>query len=158
MENMVSCIHTYMTVIGMISISEDGEGNITGVYLPNYNLPVMEDQSTEALDEAAAQIEEYFSGERKGFDLPIVYNGTEFQELVWKELLSIPYGRTMTYSEVAASIGRENSYRAVGGACGANPLPIIIPCHRVISAGKTTVGYAGGSILKRRLLDLESGE
>jgi methylated-DNA-[protein]-cysteine S-methyltransferase len=153
---MVCCIHTYMTVIGMVSISEDGEGNITGVYLPNYNLPVMEDRNSEALDEAAGQITEYFSGERRAFDLPLAYDGTEFQNLVWEELQRIPYGETRTYAEVAAAIGRSNSYRAVGGACGANPLPIILPCHRVVSSKSTFIGYGGGSILKKRLLDLES--
>jgi methylated-DNA-[protein]-cysteine S-methyltransferase len=153
---MVGRIQTYMTVIGMISISEDGEGNIDGLYLPNCNLPVMKDGTSDILDEAAGQIQEYFSGRRKTFDIPLKYDGTEFQTEVWHALMKIPYGETRTYSELASGIGRANSYRAVGTACGANPLPIIIPCHRVISSGGIGLGYVGGSILKKRLLDLES--
>lgn len=153
---MVCGIHTYMTVIGMISISDDGEGNVNGLYLPNCNLPTMVDRVSDILDEAAGQIEEYFSGKRKYFDLPITYGGTEFQKKVWAELLKIPYNETRTYSEVAISIGNKNSYRAVGTACNANPMPIIIPCHRVISSSGVGMGYVGGSILKKRLLNLES--
>lgn len=153
---MVCGIHTYMTVIGMISISDDGEGNINGLYLPNCNLPTMKDRTSDILDEAAGQIEDYFSGKRKSFDLPLAYGGTEFQMAVWNELLRIPYGENRTYSELAISIDRKNSYRAVGNACKSNPIPIIIPCHRVISSNGVGMGYVGGSILKKRLLNLES--
>jgi methylated-DNA-[protein]-cysteine S-methyltransferase len=158
MNPMAGSIHTYMTVIGMVSISEDGEGNINGVYLPNCNLPVMEDRATDILDEAAGQIEEYFLRKRKEFELPLVTEGTEFQKQVWDVIAEIPYGETRTYSEVAGTIGNRNSYRAVGTACGLNPLPIIIPCHRVISASGVGMGYVGGSILKKRLLSMERGE
>ena len=151
-------IHTYMTVLGQISISEDGEGNIVGLYLPNCNLPVMEDRASDALDEAAAQIAEYFSRRRKRFNLPLALKGTEFQMEVWNAISEIEYGKTMTYSEIAGKIGNRNAYRAVGNACGSNPIPIIIPCHRVISADGIGLGYAGGSILKKRLLNMESDE
>ncbi len=153
---MVCGIHTYMTVIGMISISDNGEGEINGLYLPNCNLPMMEDRESDILDEAAAQISEYFSGKRNHFELPLSFEGTEFQMNVWNELLKIPYGETRTYSEIAELIGNKNSYRAVGSACNSNPMPILIPCHRVISSSGVGMGYAGGSILKKRLLDLES--
>lgn len=151
-------IHTYMTVLGQISITEDGKGNITGLYLPNCNLPVMEDRPSEILDEAAAQIAEYFSRRRKRFNLPLALKGTEFQMEVWNAISEIEYGKTMTYSEIAGKIGNRNAYRAVGNACGSNPIPIIIPCHRVISADGIGLGYAGGSILKKRLLNMESDE
>lgn len=149
-------IHTYMTVIGMISISEDGNGNVNGLYLPSCNLPVMEDRQSPVLDEAAEQVGDYFARRRKVFDLPLAMEGTEFQMKVWEAISEIPYGKTMTYSEIAEAVGNRNSYRAVGTACGANPLPVIIPCHRVISSSGIGLGYAGGSILKKRLLNMES--
>ena len=151
-------IHTYMTVLGQISISEDGEGNIVGLYLPNCNLPVMEDRASDALVEAAAQIAEYFSRRRRSFNLPILPRGTEFQMEVWDAVSKVEYGSTATYSELAEKIGNKNAYRAVGNACGSNPIPIIIPCHRVISSSGIGLGYAGGSILKKRLLNMESNE
>ncbi len=101
------------------------------------------------------QLSEYLSGERKEFSLPLDLRGTAFQLMVWKELLKIPYGRTSSYSEIAARIGRPNAARAVGAAVGANPVPIIVPCHRVIGNDGSLVGFGGGLVLKRRLLYLE---
>lgn len=148
-------IYTYMTIIGKISISDDGNGNIDGIYLPNCNLPMREDRECEILAEAAGQINEFFLGRRRSFDLPTILKGTEFQMTVWNAISEIPYGETRTYSQIASAIGREKSQRAVGTACGLNPIPIIIPCHRVTACGGIG-GYGGGSILKRRLLELES--
>jgi methylated-DNA-[protein]-cysteine S-methyltransferase len=105
--------------------------------------------------EAARQLRAYFAGERRTFDLPLAPAGTPFQLAVWRALADIPYGRTESYGELARRIGRPNAVRAVGAANGANPLPIVVPCHRVIGADGSLVGLGGGLPRKRFLLDLE---
>lgn len=107
------------------------------------------------LDAAEAQLREYFAGARRTFDLPLAPHGTAFQRRVWAALRTIPYGETRTYGELAAAIDSPNASRAVGMANHRNPIPIIIPCHRVIGANGTLTGYAGGLEIKRRLLALE---
>jgi len=102
-----------------------------------------------------AQLDEYFAGTRKNFDLPLAPHGTEFQQRVWQELLRVPYGQTVTYSELAARLGDVKAVRAVGRANGANPIWIVIPCHRVVGAGGSLTGYAAGIEVKRYLLELE---
>lgn len=146
---------TYATLFGKITINEDGEGNICGLYFPCSNLPIAEDKETEIIAEAISQVNEYFSGNRKKFELPIAYKGTEFQESVWSALPEIPYGETLTYSELAKKLGNPRSFRAVGTACGTNPIPIIMPCHRVVQSSGGMGSYAGGKDLKKKLLDLE---
>lgn len=106
---------------------------------------------------AAGQLEEYFTARRREFQLPLDLRGTPFQQKVWNALLEIPYGETRSYAAVARSIGEPKAFRAVGAANGANPVAIIVPCHRVISSGGGLGGYGGGVALKRRLLALESG-
>ena len=101
------------------------------------------------------QLQEYFSGERKQFDLPLEIEGTEFQKRVWNELLIIPYGRTISYKELAVKLGDEKVIRASASANGANPLPIVIPCHRVIGSDGSLIGYGGGLEIKEKLLILE---
>jgi methylated-DNA-[protein]-cysteine S-methyltransferase len=101
------------------------------------------------------QLNEYFAGKRREFDLPLAPKGTEFQLACWNELQRIAYGETISYSELARRIARPNAVRAVGAANGANPIPIIIPCHRVIGANGTLTGYGGGLHIKRALLALE---
>lgn len=108
------------------------------------------------LGEALSQLRAYFAGHLRDFHLPLDMAGTDFQLRVWRELQTIPYGRTRSYSAIAQAIGRPSAVRAVGAANGANPLPIVVPCHRVIGANGRLVGYGGGLPLKRRLLDLES--
>ncbi len=103
------------------------------------------------------QLAEYFAGERKQFDVPLALRGTPFQLEVWRALQRIPYGETRTYADIARAIGRPTATRAVGGANGANPIPIIIPCHRVIGSNGGLTGFGGGIDVKRRLLDLEAG-
>jgi len=147
-------IKTFMTLIGMVSISDDGQGNIDGLYLPNHNLPVRPEGQSPVIEEAISQINDYFSGKRKDFDLSIRIEGTDFQIKVWNALREIPYGETVTYAQIAERIGHKQSYRAVGTACGNNPLPVIIPCHRVISASGPG-SYLGGSEMKKRLLAIE---
>ena len=102
-----------------------------------------------------AQLQEYFAGTRRRFELPLAPGGTPFQLKVWRELLKIPYGRTITYAELAGRIGNEKACRAVGAANGRNPLPIVVPCHRVIGADGSLTGFGGGIEAKRRLLVLE---
>jgi len=102
------------------------------------------------------QLDEYFSGKRKVFDIKINPTGTDFQKLVWKELQNIPYGKTKSYSEIAAATGNKNAQRAVGNACNKNPIMIIIPCHRVISKNNNLGGYAYGKNIKQKLLNIEN--
>jgi len=101
------------------------------------------------------QLQEYFNGERLGFDLPLHLQGTSFQKRVWEALMQIPHGETRTYKEIAQSIGAEKAVRAVGNANNKNPLPIIIPCHRVIGSNGSLVGYGGGVDKKQYLLEIE---
>jgi|SRR5687767_14587209 len=100
----------------------------------------------------AEQLREYFAGKRQTFDIPLALRGTEFQLAVWNELLRVPYGDTITYAELAQRIGRPSAIRAVGAANGANPIPVIVPCHRVIGSNGTLTGYGGGIERKQWLL------
>jgi len=106
---------------------------------------------------AIAQLEEYFAGRRKAFELPLDLRGPSFYLKVWNALLDIPYGKTISYGQLAKIVGDPDAARAVGTANGANPIAIIVPCHRVIGADGSLVGYGGGLPRKQRLLDLESG-
>ena len=101
------------------------------------------------------QLDEYFRGKRKSFSIPVILNGTEFQQKVWKQLQSIPYGETISYQELAEKIGDKKKARAVGAANGKNPIPIIVPCHRVISKDGSLGGFGGGVPIKRYLLEME---
>jgi len=107
--------------------------------------------------EAVRQLREYFAGERTGFELPLAPRGTEFQRSVWRQLQKIPYGETISYGELARRVGNPKASRAVGSANGANPLPIVIPCHRVIAGNGTLGGFGGGLPTKQTLLALEHG-
>ncbi|MGI6424566.1 MAG: methylated-DNA--[protein]-cysteine S-methyltransferase [Tepidanaerobacteraceae bacterium] len=103
----------------------------------------------------AKQIEEYFKGLRQTFDIPLDLRGTPFQKAVWQALLQIPYGTTKAYSEISKMINRPKAVRAVGGAIGANPIPIVVPCHRVIGKNGTLTGFGGGLKMKKELLEIE---
>ena len=107
------------------------------------------------LAEVRRQLAEYFAGRRRDFDLPLAPRGTAFERQVWEALLAIPYGETRSYAEIARSIGHPDACRAVGRANGRNPIPIVIPCHRVIGSDGSLTGYGGGLDLKRLLLGLE---
>ena len=107
---------------------------------------------------ARRQLAEYFAGRRRRFELPLEVVGTDFQCDVWWALAEIPYGETVSYGELAAMVGRPAAFRAVGQANGANPIPIVLPCHRVVASGGRIGGYGGGLTLKRRLLALEGAE
>lgn len=108
------------------------------------------------LAEACRQLDEYFAGKRTSFQLPIEARGTAFQQRVWEKLSNVPFGSTISYSQLAAYIGNPNASRAVAQACHRNPIAIIIPCHRVIGSNGKLTGYAGGIERKRSLLELES--
>jgi len=108
-----------------------------------------------AVATAVTQLREYFAGTRRDFDVPYELRGTEFQCRVWETLAEIPYGDTISYATLAAMVGRPGAYRAVGQANGANPIPIVLPCHRVVASGGGIGGYGGGLDLKRALLSLE---
>lgn len=110
------------------------------------------------IDAAARQLDEYFRGKRKSFDIPLLTVGTDFQKKVWRLLASIPYGSTASYSELSNLLGCPGAVRAVANANGANAISIFIPCHRVIGSDGSLTGYAGGLDAKRFLLDLEAGE
>ncbi len=112
-------------------------------------------ESPERTAPYARQLEEYFSGRRRRFDLPLDLRGTDFQKRCWRELLKIPYGETRSYAEVARAIGNPLAVRAMGLANGQNPIAIIVPCHRVIGSDGSLTGYGGGLEKKRRLLELE---
>lgn len=112
--------------------------------------------STPVIDRAIAQLDEYFAGLRRQFDIPLLLVGTPFQKSVWTELLAIPYATTISYAELARRIGRPTAVRAVANSNGANALSIFVPCHRVIGADSSLTGYAGGLLAKNYLLNLEN--
>jgi len=109
------------------------------------------------LAQARAQLAEYFAGQRTRFDLPLDPRGTSFQQAVWRALLAVPFGGTSTYGAIAAAIRKPSAVRAVGSAIGANPISIVVPCHRVIGRDGSLTGYAGGLERKAKLLALERG-
>lgn len=120
--------------------------------------PMSEAPDNPVLMKTARQLEEYFAGTRNAFDLELDFAGTEFQKKVWAALLTIPFGETRTYSQIAEQIGHPSAVRAVGAANGRNPISIIAPCHRVIGASGKLTGFAGGLEAKERLLTLEGGQ
>ncbi len=117
--------------------------------------PGWEESQRGPVAEAVRQLREYFAAKRTGFDLPLAPEGTEFQRAVWRQLQEIPYGETISYGELARRVGNFKASRAVGSANGANPLPIVIPCHRVIAGDGTLGGFGGGLPTKQVLLELE---
>jgi methylated-DNA-[protein]-cysteine S-methyltransferase len=125
------------------------------VLLPNVVGPLDGRPGRGPVRQAARQLEEYFAGRRRGFEVPFWLGGTPFQRAVWSALDGIAYGETVSYAELARRVGRPAAFRAVGQANGANPLPIILPCHRVVAADGSIGGYGGGLPVKRQLLALE---
>lgn len=143
------------TPIGTLVLESDGDVLI-GVRLPHEQRHEQRDVGTAppVLRRAAHQLQEYFAGRRTTFDVPMELDGTDFQRQVWTELARIPYGTTISYGELARRVGRPNGPRAVGQANGRNPIPIIVPCHRVL-ASNGIGGYGGGLAMKRALLAVE---
>jgi O-6-methylguanine DNA methyltransferase len=118
---------------------------------PGFNYEISDPSSYPA----GVQILEYFEGKRTVFDIPIDIRGTDFQISVWKKLIDIPFGKTLSYAQIADKIDNPRAYRAVGSSCGANPLPIVIPCHRVLASDGSLGGYSGGLEIKKALLQHE---
>ncbi|MDD4124150.1 MAG: methylated-DNA--[protein]-cysteine S-methyltransferase [Eubacteriales bacterium] len=145
-------IRSFASPVGMLQILSDGE-NITEVRFSDKAVNAVND-AIPSLLEAEKQIQEYFIGTRKTFTVPVKTEGTNFQKAVWKAMSEISYGDKITYKGLASAAGHPKACRAVGNACGANPIPIIIPCHRVISATGEG-GFSGGINIKRFLLELE---
>lgn len=114
-----------------------------------------EESTSDVIQEAIRQLDEYFNGKRTVFEVPLLFVGTEFQKSVWRKLLEIPYGSTVSYGELAGQLNVPKAVRAVAAANGANAISIFAPCHRVIGSNQALVGYAGGLSAKKRLLDLE---
>jgi len=150
-------IHSYVdSPLGPLLLTGDGEA-LTGLYTDQHGrLPTdLGHRADEEFTQARDQLEEYFAGQREDFDLPISAPGTAFQNAVWQALRRIRYGSTMTYREVAEEIGNPRAVRAVGSANSRNPISIIVPCHRVVGSDGSLIGYAGGFMAKRWLLDHE---
>ena len=144
----------YDSDIGKIGIAEENSF-ITNVFFGD-ELKDFTINETPIMKEAHNQIEEYLKGERKYFDLPISPSGTKFQQRVWDALKTIPYGKTVSYKDIAITVGNEKACRAVGMANNRNPISIIIPCHRVIGKNGKLIGYGGGLAIKEYLLRLEN--
>jgi methylated-DNA-[protein]-cysteine S-methyltransferase len=142
----------YRTNIGIVTICANYNA-IIGLIFGEHNAG--QKLETDLIKKAYEQLMEYLSGFRKQFDLNLEYNGTGFQMRVWNELKKIPYGEVRTYGKVAHALDNPKAYRSVGRACNKNPVPIFIPCHRVIGATGNLVGYGGGISIKQKLLALE---
>ncbi len=142
--------------VGILALQAE-DGAITKLYLPGGALPGGGEEESALLRQGREQVLEYLSGKRRTFDLPLAPAGTPFQRSVWRALLAIPYGETRSYRDIALAVGRPRAVRAVGQANHHNPIPILIPCHRVVGADGTLTGYAGGLALKEKLLRLEAG-
>ena len=170
-------IFYYKTDLGQIGIAEEA-GNITNIFFEADKCPIQSEgllkhkdenqvqynyditnsyciNETDLLKEASSQLQEYFQGKRKVFNLPLAPKGTPFMKSIWKCLCEIPYGETKSYKEIAEAAGNEKACRAVGQANNKNPIPIFIPCHRVIGTNGSLIGYRGGMQTKKLLLEIE---
>lgn len=146
---------TYKSPIGLLEIISIDDA-IVGVDITDKKEQVNGGEASMKLAEkAVAELEEYFAGTRKSFDLPLKSEGTDFQQKVWQQLEKIPYGKTRTYGEIAESVDNPKAARAIGMANNRNPILILRPCHRVIGADGSLTGYAAGIKAKKFLLDLE---
>ncbi|HTT11629.1 MAG TPA: methylated-DNA--[protein]-cysteine S-methyltransferase [Burkholderiaceae bacterium] len=156
---MTSIFSVLDSPIGELLLAGDGEV-VTAIWMQSHRSErhrVREWQRDDrAFAAARAQLDEYFAGERFEFDLPLAASGTEFQRKVWSELRRIPYGETLSYGQLARRVGQPGAARAVGLANGSNPLPIVVPCHRVIGADGSLTGFGGGIERKRWLLAHEA--
>lgn len=157
-RNAVTRYNYLQTAIGELLLAGDGEalcllGFPAGKMQRRHEEGWVRDDS--CFVQARQQLLEYFAGERQQFTLMLNPRGTEFRRAVWQALTEIPFGETWTYGQLADYIGRPKASRAVGAANGANPIPVIIPCHRVIGAGGKLTGFGGGLATKRQLLELE---
>ena len=144
----------FETAAGAMAAASE-EDALIRLWLPGQETPRIASHETALLRQARDELEEYLAGGRREFTVPLRPQGTEFQRRAWEALTGIPYGETRTYREIAEAVQRPKAFRAVGNALNHNPLPIFIPCHRVVGSNGSLTGYAGGLELKRRLLTLE---
>ena len=148
-------LYFHNMAIGRIGIAEEN-GSITNLYFETDDVPRnVEMCETEVIKEAFRQLEAYLAGDLKTFSVPIAPRGTDFMRTVWKLLCGVPYGKTASYKDIAIAAGNPKAVRAVGLANNKNPVPLFIPCHRIIGADGKLAGYRGGLDVKRKLLDLE---
>jgi len=146
--------------VGPLTLTSDGK-HLTGIYFARHKDRLaaqkdwQRDDALPVLQRACLEVTEYFAGQRTRFDLPLALQGTDFQRSVWQALLKIPFGRTSTYGALAAAVGKPAAARAVGAAVGANPISIVVPCHRIIGKDGSLTGFGGGLDRKTRLLKLE---
>ena len=151
---------TLETPVGRIQLAVNGAGTLVEILLPNRSRKPSAPEplppgAASGMREAQRQLIEYFHGTRRRFDLTLELHGSPFEQRVWMKLLDIPYGATASYGRIAEQLGLANGARAVGSANGSNPIPIVIPCHRVVGSDGSLTGYGGGLPLKRALLELE---
>jgi methylated-DNA-[protein]-cysteine S-methyltransferase len=159
MEPTVTTTHTLIdTPIGELTLVAD-DGALAGIYFPGHwtrpDRHAFGDRDEAGFAEVERQLAEYFAGERTAFDLPLHPRGSDFELAVWHQLTRIPYGETRSYGYVARAVGEPGGAQAVGAANGRNPIAIVVPCHRVIGADGSLIGFGGGLPRKRFLLDLE---
>jgi methylated-DNA-[protein]-cysteine S-methyltransferase len=144
----------YETIIGDITICAN-EKAVTGLSFGKCLDAAMKNLETKIIKKAFTQLHEYLNGSRTMFDLKFEYSGSDFQMAVWDQLKKIPYGKTKTYKEIARDLGSPKSCRAVGIACGKNPISVFMPCHRIIGSNGNLTGYGGGLHIKKHLLEME---
>jgi len=147
----------YDSPIGSLALVSDG-GRLVGLHFAGWTLPsTAVNGADEVLLRTGRQLDAYFAGELKTFDIPLGLDGTPFQLRVWSALRDIPFGQTRSYGQLAASLGAPSAMRAVGAANGRNPIAIVVPCHRVVGADGSLTGFGGGIERKKFLLNLEQG-
>ncbi len=156
---MTTCFQILPSPVGPLLVAADDDG-LRLIEFPSPRHPMAQPDHWQRtahplIERTARQLDEYFSGERHQFDLPLAPRGTPFQQQVWRALRDIDYGATVSYAALAQRIGQPSAMRAVGAANGRNPLPIVVPCHRVIGADGSLTGFGGGLPTKRFLLELE---
>lgn len=154
MENGYTHMIYHTTPVGLLRLCAD-DGGVCGIYYVRDAGETPAGSDSDLLRKAAQELDEYFAGQRRTFDLPLSMHGTPFQQRVWRALLQIPYGQTRSYGQVAAMTGNAKASRAVGMANHRNPISIVVPCHRVINADGGLGGYSGGLEAKEFLLHLE---
>lgn len=158
---MNTCYTTFQSPLGTMTLQANQNGLLGAWFETQTTQPKELGRYTETdviLNDAIVQLNEYFSGERKVFELPLAAKGTPFQQQVWHALTKIPFGETWSYQQIANEIGNPKAVRAVGLANGKNPISVVVPCHRVIGKNGKLTGYAGGVERKAKLLELERTE
>ena len=149
-------IYTFVkSPIGDLLATKNDDGAVTHIHFAGATPAPEWNRDDRAFDDVRAELDAYFAGKLREFSLPLAPAGTDFQRAVWSFLRTIPYGQTRSYLDVANALGKPSACRAVGAANGANPIPIVVPCHRVIGANGSLTGFGGGIDVKRRLLALE---